>query len=284
MIDARHPEFFTEWMDRGPQHGICHGSLSVRGIKLFSDGALGSRGAALFRCYSDDPSTTGLLLLDETMVTNFARTATRHGFQVCTHAIGDRANHVVLNAYEATAKGTSKFRKLRPRIEHAQIVSRDDSRRFGELGVIASVQTSHCSSDLSWAESRLGATRCKGAYAWSSLRKEGALLCNGSDAPIEGIDPLYGLYAAVSRMTPAGSPAGGWNPRQRLSLTQALESYTIAGAYAGFEEQIKGSITPGKLADLVVLNGDLESDEPRKILKTRVAMTILGGRIVWQND
>jgi hypothetical protein len=217
--------------------------------------------------------------MDGAAIEAIARRALDRGFQVATHAIGDRANRIVLDAYEAAFAGDLvRAKQARFRVEHAQILQPDDIGRFALMGVIASVQTSHFASDAPWVEARIGASRCRhGAYAWRELLDSGAHLVNGSDAPIEGLNPMAGLVAAIRRGGFGGEPDG------RVSLTreEALRSYTSAGAYASFLEAQVGTISPGKWADLAVLNRNIRTACPEEMLGTRVELTIMGGQVVW---
>ncbi|MCX6623135.1 MAG: amidohydrolase family protein, partial [Acidobacteria bacterium] len=269
-------ESWREYRRRGPE---IDPRLTVRAIKLMSDGALGSRGAALQEPYSDEPGNRGLLMLSREQIEAVAREAVAHGFQVNTHAIGDRANRTVLDAYAAVLKGRNNRRF---RIEHAQVVALDDIPRFARYSILPSMQATHATSDMRWAEQRLGPERLRGAYAWQRFLSLGLPLANGSDFPVEEPDPLPGFYAAVTRQDRNGSPPGGWFPDQRLSRDQALKSWTLDGAWAAFEEQQKGSIEPGKLADLVVLSKDILEAPAKEILAARVTMTILGGEVVYR--
>ncbi len=266
---------WEEYKKRGPE---ISDFLTIRSIKLYADGALGSRGAALLAPYSDDPQNSGLLINDEALIRQVALDAVSKGFQVCTHAIGDRANHIVLNAYGTALKGSND---LRFRIEHAQIVAPEDFARFQKYSVIASVQATHATSDMGWAETRVGPERIKGAYAWQTFLKLGIPLTNGSDFPVEDPNPIWGFYSAVTREDHAGNPKGGWYPSQRLTRNEALQSWTQSGAYAAFEEKTKGSITPGKWADFVMLSADIMTIPETEIWRAHVTMTVLGGKIVY---
>jgi len=207
-----------------------------------------------------------------------ARDAVAHGFQVNTHAIGDRANRTVLDAYAAVLGGKNDRRF---RIEHAQVVSCEDTPLFQRYSVLASMQATHATSDMTWAEARLGAERVKGAYAWRRLLSLGVHIPNGSDFPVENPNPLWGFYVAISRQDHDGNPRDGWFPDQRMTREEALRSWTIEGAYAAFEEKNKGSLGPGKLADFVVLSDDIMRIPAAQILKTRVTMTVVGGEVVY---
>jgi predicted amidohydrolase YtcJ len=268
-------DLWSEYLRGGPEIGE---RLTVRSIKLYADGALGSRGAALKEAYSDDPDNTGLLMLHAKDIERIARDAVAHGFQVNTHAIGDRANRIVLDGYAAALGGANDHRF---RIEHSQVVSLDDIPIFARHSIIASMQATHATSDMPWAEARLGPERIKGAYAWRRFLSLGVHLANGSDFPVEDPNPLWGYYAAVTRQDHNGNPAGGWFPDQRMTRDEALRSWTIEGAYAGFEEKIKGSLEPGKLADFVLLSDDITRIPPHEILKTHVVMTVVGGEVVY---
>ncbi len=255
--------------------------LAVRSIKRQIDGALGSHGAWLLEPYADKPDSTGLVLEPVEEIERTAEIAVRHGFQVNTHAIGDRANREVLNLYERVWRHMGvDGHALRWRIEHAQHLHPDDIPRFGGLGVIASMQGIHCTSDAPWVFKRLGPERAaSGAYMWRALIDSGAIVTNGTDVPVEQIDPIAGFYATVTRRTDSGEP---FFPEQRMTRQEALRSYTINNAYAAFEEHLKGSIEPGKLADLVVLSQDLLSVPAERIRDTRVEMTIVGGQIRYE--
>ncbi|RMH14041.1 MAG: amidohydrolase [Gemmatimonadetes bacterium] len=254
--------------------------LSVRSIKVSVDGALGSRGAALLEDYSDEPGNRGLVMVPPERLLPIARAALQHGFQLNVHAIGDRGNRLVLDVFEQ-ALAENPVADHRFRIEHAQILHRHDLPRFAELGVIPSMQAIHQASDMYWAENRLGWTRLQGAYAWQSLLQSGVIIPGGSDFPVESPDPLLSFHAAVSRQDAHNWPTGGWFPEQRMTREQALYHLTIWGAQAAFMEDRIGSITPGKLADLVVLSQDIMVVPAEEILDTKVEMTFVGGRLVY---
>jgi predicted amidohydrolase YtcJ len=256
-----------------------NGFLTVRSIKRQIDGALGAHGAWLLEPYDDLPSSTGLVLEPIEEITATAKIAVEHGFQVNTHAIGDRANREVLDIYQKTFEANPDRTDLRWRVEHAQHLHPEDVSRFAELDVIASMQGIHCTSDAPWVYKRLGNERAaEGAYLWRDLIQSGAVVTNGTDTPVEDIDPLASFYASVSRRTSDGER---FFPDQRMTRQQALESYTIHNAYAAFEEEIKGSLTAGKLADIVVLSRNIMEIPEDEILETRVVYTILGGRIAY---
>ena len=285
MLWGANRSLLDDWFRRGPEIGLGDGRLTIRAIKLMADGALGSRGAALFDPYDDDPGQKGLLILSEDDVYGIADRALAHGFQLCTHAIGDRANRIVLDAYERAFAAHRSVKDPRFRIEHAQILDEEDIPRFAQLGVIASMQATHATSDMPWVPARVGAERAKeGAYVWRKLLRTGARIANGSDAPVEQVAPLLGFHAAITRQDASGNPSGGWYPAQRMTREQALRSFTLDAAYAAFEEAEKGSIEPGKLADLVVLSRDIMTIPPPEILRTQVDMTIIGGRIEHERE
>jgi len=266
---------WREYLKRGPEVGD---RLVVRSIKLFADGAMGSRGALLYKPYSDDPGNTGLAMISEQDIARIAKEAAARGFQVNTHAIGDKANRMTLDAYAAAlAPGNDK----RFRVEHAQVVTPEDVGLFRKYGVVAAMQATHATTDMRWAEARLGPQRVKGAYAWRWFLSEGVHVSNGSDFPVEEVNPLLGFYAAVTRQDASGKPDGGWFPDQTMTREEALKSWTVEGAYAAFEEKTKGSLTPGKVADFVVLSRDIMRVPAKEILSTRVRMTVVGGEIVY---
>ncbi len=271
----------AHYMARGPQSALYDNHLWIRAIKLYADGALGSRGAALLEPYNDDPNNRGLLLTAPAHIQEVAARALRAGFQVNTHAIGDRGNRVVLDAYDAALKARPTA-DHRFRVEHAQILNHDDIPRFAELGVIPSMQAVHQTSDMYWAGARLGPGRLLGAYAWRSLLSTGVVVPNGSDFPVEAVNPLLSFHSAVSRQDAENWPAAGWLPEQRMTRDEALRSMTIWPAYAAFQESIMGSLTPGKLADFVVLDRDIMTVPDRDILGTAVIATYVGGRAVYE--
>ena len=261
--------------------------FTQRTIKVIFDGALGSRGAALLKPYSDAPNTSGYLTEKPEELRPMFEEALRRGIQVETHAIGDRANRLILGLYEEALKIVSpdqrKVREPRWRVEHAQIVDLGDIPRFAKLGVIPSMQPSHAISDLFFAPSRLGMDRLAGAYAWQSLIKSGCIIAGGSDAPVERGEPMIEFYAAISRKSVKGFSGEGWHPEQAVSREQALKMFTIWPAYAAFEENDKGSIGPGKLADFTVLSQDIMKIPEPEILNTRCLMTVIGGEIAYGN-
>jgi predicted amidohydrolase YtcJ len=296
-------DLWQQFLLTGPFIDSHRHFFTVRAIKMYIDGALGSRGAALIAPYSDDPGNRGLTVNSFEAIRMVTSEALAHGFQVCTHAIGDRGNNIVLNAYEqALQQNPSRARDARLRIEHAQVLDPLDIPRFKKLGVIPSMQPTHCTSDMRWAEARLGPVRVRGAYAWRSLLDDGNIIPGGSDFPVESPNPLLGFYAAITRQDQNGIPrnAGdvvrsfqlsaegikdssaftdGWYAGQKMTREEALRAFTIWGAYAEFAEKEKGSIEKGKLADLVVLSKDIMTIPPMEILSTNVVAAIVGGKV-----
>jgi len=281
MITGWDRGLIYEWYKQGPL--IDPRGVTVRSIKLNCDGALGSRGAWLLEPYSDRMETFGMATFPMDSVLKTSRDGLKYGFQICAHAIGDRANQEVLNRYETAFKENPSATDHRYRIEHAQHLHPNDIPRFGQLGVIPAMQAVHLSSDRPWAIERLGEKRIKeGAYMWQSLLKTGAKVINGTDAPVEPLTPIASFYASVSRMTLSGEPEGGYEADEKMTREQALRSYTLDAAYGAFEENIKGSIKPGKLADFTVFSQDIMTVDERKLLDTEVVMTILGGKAVYE--
>jgi len=256
------------------------GRVSMRGVKLYADGALGSRGAALLEDYSDDAGNRGLLFESDAALQAMVDKALGCGLQVAIHAIGDRANR---QAIDAIVAGQARFpdNPGRHRIEHVQIIHRDDIPRLARAGIIASMQPTHATSDMRWAEDRLGAGRLFGAYAWQRLRKAGARLAFGSDFPVENVDPMLGLHAAVTRQDLDGEPPGGWLPDQRVTLQVALEAFTRGAAYASFDEDRLGRLAPGMHADFVVLDRDPFQIGAAEIPRVSVLATYLDGTPVY---
>jgi len=282
MLTGSDPALVDAYLARGPRTLDFGGRLSLRAIKLYIDGALGSRGAALLAPYSDDPSNTGLLRTAQADVQHLCERALKAGFQVCTHAIGDRGNRVVLDAYEAALR-TANVRDHRFRIEHAQVLAPEDVPRFARLGVIPSMQSTHQISDMGWAQARLGPDRVRGAYAWRALLDTGVTIANGTDAPVEAVNSLRTFHAAITRENEANQPPGGWYPRQRMTRREALKSMTIWAARANFMDDVAGSISPGKYADFAVVDRDWMLVAPEAIMATRVLATYSGGKPVYES-
>lgn len=253
------------------------GRLTVRSVKLYADGALGSRGAALLAPYNDDPGNVGLLVSKPEHLADITRRARAAGFQVNTHAIGDRGVRNTIDAYEAAGVTAQD----RCRIEHFQVVAPSDFARVARDGIIASMQPTHATSDMYWAEDRVGPERIKGAYAWRTLLNSGGRVALGSDFPVEAVNPFFGIYAAVTRQDQKGWPPGGWYSGQRLTLAEAIRGFTLDAAYAAFEENSRGTIEPGKLADFTIVEGDLYSMPQSELFKAKVRFTVVGGEIVY---
>jgi predicted amidohydrolase YtcJ len=278
----------TRLLNEGPTIGAFGNRLNVRSIKVVSDGALGSRGAALLGPYSDAPDTSGFLTVKAEELRPMLVEALRKGIQVETHAIGDRANRFILDEYEAAFKavpaGQRKVAEPRWRVEHAQIVNPADIPRFAKLGVIPSMQPSHAIGDLFFAPSRLGVERLAGAYAWESFIKSGVVVPGGSDAPVERGEPMIEFYAAVARKDQKGFSGEGWHPEEAVTREQALKMFTLWPAYAAFEEKLRGTIETGKLADLTILSADIMTIPAPEILKTRCVMTVINGEVVYEGS
>ena len=268
-------ENFTWFVDKGP---FRTDHLSVNTVKLYTDGALGSRGARLIEPYSDDPGNYGLYVTPLDTLEKFCRRAYEHHFAVATHCIGDGANRETLRIYASILGGKNDRRW---RIEHAQVIHPDDFHYFGDYNIIPSVQTTHATSDMYWAEQRLGSERIKGAYAYRQLLEQNGWLPNGSDFPVEQINPLFGFYAGVVRKDQSGFPAEGFQTENAITREQALRAMTIWAARSGFEEDLKGSIEPGKLADLVVTNTDLMIAPESELFRIQVQSTYSGGEVVY---
>ncbi|HKA37793.1 MAG TPA: amidohydrolase [Thermoanaerobaculia bacterium] len=277
------PAALADFFAKGPRIGKGSDFLTVRAIKVLADGALGSRGAALLSDYSDEPGNRGLLVTPPERLDELARDARGNGWQLWVHAIGDRGNRNALDAFAKAAAAVPRppAGGTRPRIEHAQILAAADIPRFGREGVIASMQPTHATSDMPWAEKRVGPDRISGAYAWRKLKKAGARLAGGSDFPVESENPVLGFYAAVTRQDPAGNPPGGWLPQERLTRAEALALFTSDAAYAAFEEDRRGKIAPGFEADLTVFARDPMTVPEKEIPALVPLMTVVGGRVVW---
>lgn len=254
--------------------------LTMRSVKMYMDGALGSRGAAMLTDYSDDAGNRGLLLTQENYFREVVEKAVRAGIQVNTHAIGDRANRIVLEVYEAIQKQYPR-KEWRNRVEHAQIVALSDIPRFSKNGIIASMQPTHATSDMPWAQDRVGPERIQGGYVWQALLKSKAKLALGSDFPVELVNPMLGFYAAITRQDAEGNPLQGWFPDQKLSRMEALRGFTLDAAYAAFQENVLGSLEAGKWADFVILDRDIMTVSPKEVLETKVLETWIAGRRVY---
>jgi len=283
----------TEWLhflepldqleNKAAQGGATDPWLKTGALKMVTDGALGSRTAAMLAAYSDDPSTSGILTIDPEKLKAMALERDKAGFQLNFHAIGDRANRVSLDVFESLLR-INGTRDRRDRIEHAQVVAMEDIPRFAKLNVIASMQPAHETNDMRWAEQRIGPERSKGAYAWNSIQKTGARLAFGTDYDVEPVNPFRGLYACVTRELPEGGPTGGWEPQEKISLDDCIRAYTAGSAYAEFEDGKKGELKVGEYADFIILSQDLTKALPNDILKTEVLRTVVGGRTVHQKN
>ena len=284
MVSGPNRELTQDWLAKGPMIDSLDHLVTVRSIKLNCDGALGNRGAWLLEEYSDMAGQFGLETLPMEYVLEISKAGLAQGFQVCAHAIGDRANREVFDQYEAAMLEFPEVKDHRFRIEHAQHLHPDDLPRFAELNVIAAMQAVHMSSDRPWAIDRLGQKRIvEGAYMWQTILKSGAKVINGTDVPVEPITPLASFYASISRKTLKGEPEGGFEPAEKMTRTQALRSYTLDAAFGEFEEDYKGSIEVGKAADFTIFSKDIMTIPEAEILDTSVEMTVLNGEIVYDN-
>jgi len=267
----------------GPLIAYAEDFLSVRSVKLYADGALGSRGAALLAPYADQPGQRGLLFMSNAEMRSSIETALKAGYQVNVHAIGDAANRQVLDAFEAAYR-TVGGRELRNRIEHAQIVALSDIPRFRQLELIASMQPTHATSDMNMALDRIGAERLKGAYAWRTFLAQGTRIAGGSDFPIESDNPFFGLYAAVTRTDHANQPPGGWHSEQAMTLLEAFRAFTLDAAYAQHQEKSIGTLEPGKWADFILIDRDLFKVALSEIWKLQVEQTWVAGKKVFSRE
>lgn len=274
LLDGSDDELLGVELARGPSRRPA-AMLRVGGVKLYADGALGSRGALLGEPYADDPDNRGLEVMPVARLEEVTRRASAAGFQVAIHAIGDEGVHRALDVFARA--GAERSRALRHRVEHSQTVRPSDVDRYARLGVVASIQPTHCTSDMPWAGERLGADRIAWAYRWRSLLAAGVALAGGSDAPVEDPDPRRGLHAAMTRQQPGGHPPAGWNPAERLGARETLDLFTRAAAWAGHAESWSGAIREGLVADLTVLGGDPTTVEPERVLHLEVLRTVVHG-------
>lgn len=284
MIDGTDEAARNQLLEKGPQIGVYHGMLTIRSIKLLADGALGSRGAWLKEPYHDDPGNRGLQTLDADTFAQLLDQALAKGIQVNTHAIGDQANAFVLEQVHRAHQRAGLDADTRCRIEHAQIVDPTDIPKFRQYGILPSMQPTHCTSDMDWADERLGPDRLDGAYAWRSFRDLGLKIPMGSDFPVEQVNPFLGLYAAVTRQDQDGKPAGGFFPEQCLNRQEALLGFTAWAAYGAFQEDVLGSLEVGKFADFVVIDRDYFTVPVRQICEIGVIFTVVGGRVVYRSQ
>ena len=266
---------------KGPLRSYASDMYAARAVKLYSDGALGSRGAALIAPYSDEPKSHGLLFRKNADIYAMMEKAMKKGYQVNVHAIGDAGNRQVLDGYEQLVKKTAS-RAQRHRMEHAQVVTMDDIRRFKTIGIVPSMQPTHATSDMNMAEQRVGPQRIKGAYAWRTFLRQGSKVACGSDFPVESSNPFFGIHAAVTRQDAAGQPVAGWYPNEAMTLQEAFRCFTLDAAYAAHQENVLGSLEKGKWADFIVIDQDLFAMPAKNIHKTGVLQTWVAGRQVFE--
>jgi predicted amidohydrolase YtcJ len=279
MLDTDDSTFVMSELSRGAS--VAEGShLTVRAIKVYADGALGSRGAALLAPYADEPTNRGLMKNAPEDIRRWTQLAVQNGFQMCAHAIGDAGNRTIIDIYEEQMQ-SSPATEHRFRIEHAQVVSGRDITRMAKLGIVASMQPTHATSDMYWAEDRIGPARIEGAYAWRKLMDAGVVVACGSDFPVEAVNPLWGIYSAITRQDHSGWPPDGWYPDERMTIEEAVRGFTMNAAYAEFSEDEKGTIEKGKLADFTVLDRDIFVAPARALLETRAIYTIVDGQVVY---
>ncbi len=282
MLDCTDEDLIEPYLQNGPEIDPDN-RLTVRAIKVFQDGSLGTRSALMLEPYSDAQDVLGVSTTSKEEIEELTTRSLKAGMQVVTHAIGDRSNRITLDAYEAALEAVPATKDHRFRIEHAQIMAPEDIPRFAELGVISSMQPPHATSDMPWAEDRVGPERIKGAYAWRSFLDAGVRVPLNSDFPGETLNPFQGMYAAETRQTPDGQPEGGWYPEQCLTRDEVLNGYLMEGAYSAFEEKIKGKIAPGMLADFIVISDDIRAVPSKDLLELKVEQTYVGGQLVYSH-
>jgi len=280
MLDCTDEELIEPYLQNGPEIDPDNW-LTIRCIKIFQDGSLGTRSALMLEPYSDAPDVLGVTTTSQEEIERLTIRSLQAGMQVATHAIGDRSNRITLDAYEASIRAVPGAKDHRLRIEHAQVVALEDIPRFKELDIVTSMQPPHATSDMPWAEDRVGPERIKGAYAWRSFLDAGIRVPLNSDFPGETLNPFYGMYAAETRQTPEGKPEGGWYPEQCLTRKEVLHAYTVESAYSGFEEHIKGQIAPGMLADFIVISDNILTIPSKAFLSLKVERTYIGGQLVY---
>jgi len=283
MVDLPDKELAEYFFKNGPKMRNDR-MLTVRCIKVFVDGALGSRGALMMAPYSDAPGETGVMTTSEETLYEATVRSLKAGLQVAVHAIGDRANRMTLSAYRRALRAVPEAGDHRLRVEHAQVTALEDIPQFAELELVVSMSPPHATSDMPWVETRIGPQRAKGAYAWRSFLDSGVHLTFNSDYPGEELNPFFGMYCAETRRTADGFPAGGWYPEQCLTRDESLKAYTVEAAYSGFEEGIKGQLAPGVLADFIVISDDVRKVTAQELLSLKVLQTYVGGRLVYDAD
>jgi predicted amidohydrolase YtcJ len=280
MLDCTNEELIEPYLQNGPEIDPDNW-LTIRCIKVFQDGSLGTRSALMLEPYSDAPDVLGVMTTSQEEIERLTIRSLQAGMQVATHTIGDRSNRITLDAYEASIRAVPGAKDHRLRIEHAQVVALEDIPRFKELDIVTSMQPPHATSDMPWAEERVGPERIKGAYAWHSFLDAGVRVPLNSDFPGETLNPFYGMYTAETRQTPEGKPEGGWYPEQCLTRKEVLHAYTVESAYSGFEEHIKGQIAPGMLADFIVISDNILTIPSKALLSLKVERTYIGGQLVY---
>jgi predicted amidohydrolase YtcJ len=283
MLDCTDKDLIGSYLQNGPEIDPDNW-LTIRCIKIFQDGSLGTRSALMLEPYSDAPDVLGVTTTSQEEIEKLTIKSLQAGMQVATHAIGDRSNRITLDAYEAAIKAVPAAKDHRLRIEHAQVVALEDIPRFKKLDIVTSMQPPHATSDMPWAEDRVGPERIKGAYAWRSFFDAGVRVPLNSDFPGETLNPFYGMYAAETRQTPEGKPEDGWYPEQCLTREEALYAYTVESAYSGFEEHIKGQIAPGMLADFIIISDNILTIPSKALLSLKVEKTYVGGQLVYSRD
>jgi len=283
MLDCTDEELIEPYLQNGPEIDPDNW-LTIRCIKVFQDGSLGTRSALMLEPYSDAPGVLGVTTTSQEEIERLTIRSLQAGMQVATHAIGDRSNRITLDAYEASIRAVPGAKDHRLRIEHAQVVALEDIPRFKELDIVTSMQPPHSTSDMPWAEDRVGPERIKGAYAWRSFLDAGVRVPLNSDFPGETLNPFYGMYAAETRQTPEGKPEGGWYPEQCLTREEVLYAYTVESAYSGFEEHIKGQIATGMLADFIVISDNILTIPSKALLSLKVERTYIRGQSVYSRN